>query len=558
MPAPLFLALALAVTPGQAAAPPAQPAAQAAAPAVPRAQAYYEFLLARRLESQGDLAGALAALERAATLDPTSAEIQAEMAAYHARQNDATRAVAAARAALALDATNAEAHRILALVYSAWADGVVKPPAGQTPEASLNAAIEHLAAIADTPAVATDLNMQLTLGRLYVRAGQHEKAIPVLENVSSQAPFVAEPLSLLADAYMALGRAEEATQALERAAVANPRLALPLAELYEQQGRWADAAAAYERASESARTGTRAVRLRWVAALLNIPRGQGASRAKELVTELLAGNADDPRALYLLSTAERQLGNLSASEDAARRLITVEPAGTSGLYTLALTLFARQDYRGVVEALTPFSRDLAARAKGHERDAALLLAQLGYAHQQLDQHAEAIRAFEAARTLAPDNTEYALQLGAAYEQAGRHVDAEREFRRILAGDPLHAPTLNYLGYMLADRGERLPEAVELIERALKIEPGNPAYLDSLGWALFKQGRVAEAEGPLSRAAAGAADNGVIHDHYGDVLATLGRTDEATKSWERALEAGGDDLDTAAVQRKIRNARGRKP
>ena len=63
---------------------------------------------------------------------------------------------------------------------------------------------------------------------------------------------------------------------------------------------------------------------------------------------------------------------------------------------------------------------------------------------------------------------------------------------------MSAPALNSLGYTLADRGQRLPEAVGFIERALKVDPDNPSYLDSLGWALFKQGRAAEAETSSAR------------------------------------------------------------
>src|SRR5262245_36124933 len=86
----------------------------------PSADAYYEFLMGHRLDSSGDAAGALAALERAKKADPSSAEILAEVASYYAKQNKAEQAVAAAEQALKIDANNVEAHHMLALVYSAW------------------------------------------------------------------------------------------------------------------------------------------------------------------------------------------------------------------------------------------------------------------------------------------------------------------------------------------------------------------------------------------------------------------------------------------------------
>src|SRR5687768_10344075 len=90
----------------------------AAAPADdPKAQALFEFLMARRAESEGDNAGALAALERARKLDPNSAEISAEIAGFYSRQNRMSEAIAAAEQALKLDKNSVEAHHVLALVY---------------------------------------------------------------------------------------------------------------------------------------------------------------------------------------------------------------------------------------------------------------------------------------------------------------------------------------------------------------------------------------------------------------------------------------------------------
>ena len=124
----------------------------------------------------------------------------------------------------------------------------------------------------------------------------------------------------------------------------------------------------------------------------------------------------------------------------------------------------------------------------------------------------------------------------------------------MADDPLNANALNSLSYLLADRGTRLPEAVELAQRAVKIEPGNPSYLDTLGWALFKQGKTDEADVPLSRAAAVLTANSVIQDHHGDVLARRGRHAEAVAAWQRALAGDGEQLDRAAIEKKIKAAR----
>ncbi len=143
--------------------------------APPRAQAFYEFMMARRLDAAGDEAGALAALERAQQLDPESAEIVAELAAYYSRLSKPELAIANGERALKLDPANVEAHRVLALVYGAWAEGGGPPPPGYPMAGARLAAIEHLTAIQSSPLMATDPNLQMTLGRLQLRSGQRRR-----------------------------------------------------------------------------------------------------------------------------------------------------------------------------------------------------------------------------------------------------------------------------------------------------------------------------------------------------------------------------------------------
>lgn len=497
-------------------------ASASAQPGGASAQSYFEFMLARRLESQGDTAGALDALKRAQTLDPKSAEILAELAGFYARQNKGSEAIDAAERALAIDPANIEAHRMLGLVFAAWSDGGVAPPPGRTPAQMRAQAIEHLQKILETPSVATDLTLQLTLGRLHLRSGRPDRAVPVLEGVVSQAPYATEPYTLLAEARLALGRVDGAIEALELAAEINPRHYGSLAELYERQGRWQEASEAYERAVANPRAATREMRLRWVTALLSIPDRQGAAKARDVLKDFLLTSPEDSRGLLLLSRANLELGDLNGAEEIARRLIAVDPGSVQGLHALADTFVARRDFRKVVELLAPLTKDGGRGPKLRERDVALLLALLARAHSELGEHEQAVTVLTTA----------------------------------VARDPLSAPALNSLGYTLADRGQRLPEAIGFIERALKVDPDNPSYLDSLGWALFKQGRPEEAEPHLRKAAAALPSQSVIHDHLGDVLARRGKMTEAISAWERALSGDGDDIDRAVIEKKIKDARGK--
>lgn len=156
----------------------------------------------------------------------------------------------------------------------------------------------------------------------------------------------------------------------------------------------------------------------------------------------------------------------------------------------------------------------------------------------------------------PGDTDLAFELGATLDRQGRQDESERVFRQLLTTSPAHAQALNYLGYMFADRGVKLPEAVQLITRALAVDPDNGSYLDSLGWAYFKMGDYSRAAEQLQRAVALEPTHPVIQDHYADALMRLGRTADAIAAWSAALASRDQELDRASVERKLTQARER--
>ena len=147
--------------------------------------------------------------------------------------------------------------------------------------------------------------------------------------------------------------------------------------------------------------------------------------------------------------------------------------------------------------------------------------------------ADAVKMLQDAQQKFPADTTIPFELGAVLDKQKRFADAESAFRQVLSKDPDHAPALNYLGYMLAERGERLDESVDLLKKALAIEPDNGSYLDSLGWAYYKADKLDLAVTNLERAAEQLQTNSVIQDHYGDVLFKLSRFDDAIAAWNRA-------------------------
>jgi predicted Zn-dependent protease len=167
-----------------------------------------------------------------------------------------------------------------------------------------------------------------------------------------------------------------------------------------------------------------------------------------------------------------------------------------------------------------------------------------------------IAVLESAVKSFPKDTATMFALADIYADAGRSNDAERMLRQLLAAEPGNANALNYLGYLLAVRGEQLDEAIRLVRRALDAEPDNGAYLDSLGWALFRKGDLDEAEKYLEAAAAKLPQNSEVQDHLGDLHARKGRLSEAIAAWTRALNGDGSDIQRDAIEKKISNAKGK--
>jgi tetratricopeptide (TPR) repeat protein len=174
---------------------------------------------------------------------------------------------------------------------------------------------------------------------------------------------------------------------------------------------------------------------------------------------------------------------------------------------------------------------------------------LGFAYRQLGQPEKEIETYRAGLNHMRDEESainLSFALGAAYEQSGQIEEAVKTFEEIISHDPDHAQSLNYLGYMLADRGEQLDYARDLIGRAVALSPDNAAYLDSFGWVYYRMGDYEEALKHLQRAVELDIDP-VIFDHLGDTFHALGEADQAKEWWQKALEQEPDNED---IKRKL--------
>jgi tetratricopeptide (TPR) repeat protein len=152
---------------------------------------------------------------------------------------------------------------------------------------------------------------------------------------------------------------------------------------------------------------------------------------------------------------------------------------------------------------------------------------------------EAYTLISQANEKTPDDADLLYDLALSAEKLGRVDEMEKILRRVITLHPDYHAAYNALGYSLADRNQRLPEARELIEKALKFAPNDPFILDSLAWVEFRSGNKAEAVRIL-RAAYSTRPDAEIAAHLGEVLWSMNLRDEANAAWAKGLEINRDN------------------
>ena len=450
--------------PGQA--PAKSPAAQPAK----TAEAYFQFMLGRSYEADGEVDLAVKAFRAAAAADPAAAEIRAELAALFARQNNAREAIVEAEAALKLDAGNREAHKVLGLVYSALARPEAESSRGDAERTKYaTEAISHFESVSGGSPATLEPGIQLTLARLYLQTGVPAKSIPLLTGLIEDVPDAPELLPLLADAFAGAGRLEEATKVLEDGAAKRPSLLAPLASLYERQGLWSDAARVYQKAV-AAFPRNADLRTRLAFALLNDGGRSNPARAREVLEAALKDSPTDGRLLYLLAQAQRLMKDFDAAEATARTFIKHQPGNLWGVSALAEVLSERREYRKIVEELAPL---VAAAPQGEDatrgREFRGVLTELGLAYQQLGDHDKAIDIFDRLGPLFGQDATgeiYRAQARLAARRFDEAISMARAARKRFPADPrparIEADALRESG--------RIDEGVALLESEVKARP----------------------------------------------------------------------------------------
>jgi tetratricopeptide (TPR) repeat protein len=234
--------------------------------------------------------------------------------------------------------------------------------------------------------------------------------------------------------------------------------------------------------------------------------------------------------LEIIATYEAS-GQIDPAIAEARQAMEQEPHDRNLKITYALLLGEKEqtdDAAKMLEGLLTGSPD--------DLQIYLTLAQVYESGRRYPEAEQAARHAESLAKRPEDHSLVWLLLGAIYQREKQYDRAEQEFRKALAVNPRDATVLNDYGYMLAERGVRLDEAMSLVERALNEDGDNPAFLDSLGWAYYKGNRLMDAERYLLKAIARSGHDPTILTHLGELYYKMGRTTDAIAAWEKALEA----------------------
>jgi len=273
-----------------------------------------------------------------------------------------------------------------------------------------------------------------------------------------------------------------------------------------------------------------------------------ADDRKRAIEQLTAIVRDDPANVQ----AQYQLGRLAYEEERwadsveyLRKVLMFNPDFEQAHYDLAAAQIAQGNTSDALATLD--------RARTRFRSNFVLEYLLATAYVQAKNYTEAVNRFTAAEVIAQAtetnrlNHGFYFQVGAALERKGDRAQAAKYFEKSLALSPDFDEALNYLGYMWAEHGENLEQARDLITRALKAEPENPAYLDSMGWVLFKLNQPREALEYLQKAAAKSDEpDATIYDHLGDIYAALKQLERAREAWRKSLDVEANEH----VQKKL--------
>ena len=547
------------------------------------------------LRSLGDMPGgsgsdnilklAIDQYQQITQLDPGSVDDHLLLGRLYRLNNDLQKAEAELQTAIKLDPNSEEAVTTLAMLYTdegdtAHALKVLSSIPDSARSAKLYSALgaayeqrkDYKSAIdAYKHAIVLDrdnLDAIRGLAENEMNDGQFQAALEQYKVIADSNPEDAQTYVRMADIYRRQGKYDQALENLKRAETLVPdTMDVPysMAAVYQAQGRYDEAAKILQdliKKTEKSESGTsqsdRNNRAIFVERLGMIYREQeNYPAAVETFRKMLTLGDENARSGYQeIIDTYRDAKQWPQATAAAREAVQKLPNDRD----LRMVLDAQLADTGQLDQAVS---DMRSMLKGGPEDRDVYV-RLGIVYTRAKQWNDALQALAKAEELSTkaDDKAYVVFLrGDLYQRQKNFDAAEVEFKKVLAmtppTDPQAAATLNYLGYMNADRGVKLEESLNLIKQAITFEPNNPAYLDSLGWAYFKLGKYDLAEDNLNKAASHMGSDPTVQEHLGDLYQKTGRLklaaahwDRAVQEWNRTVPAEQDTEAFAKVQQKL--------
>jgi tetratricopeptide (TPR) repeat protein len=391
----------------------------------------------------------------------------------------------------------------------------------------------------------------------YLQGKHPQEALKVLEEASRQTKTSPEFLMGIAELYIHLGlqngqpRKEANAKAvallnrIEKRETLNPAMGLKLAEDYSNAGDTEKAAQLYQELLKKIPDlpGLRErVRSRLADVYL---RGSDRKGATQELEALIADDPTNAQAYFSLALLALEEKQPEKAIEHLNKAILLNPEAAPAYAELArIQIFLKK----TSDALATLDK---ARAKFPET---FLLEYLtGIAFSQQKAYREALQHYTRAEVIAQAthsqwlDEHFYFDLASASERQGDYAQAEKYFEKCLQLAPDFSEALNYLGYMWAEKGLHLSRAREMIEKAVKLEPKNPAYLDSLAWVLFKLDEPQNALAYILKAVELSEEpDATLYDHLGDIYAAVHQRDKAREAWQKSLTVEPSDL----VRKKV--------
>lgn len=530
------------------------------------------------------VAQAVTTYEKLVELQPRSVEDRMVLGQLYLMKHDQAKAEQEFQTARSIEPESEEVILNLARVYAennnlAQTAKIIEsvPEADRTPrmEFTLGATYDQMKRPKDAIAAYKSANdMQRgdpqtlnALAQALLNDNQLEEALKQYKDLAQANPDDADAFVRIADIERRQGKYEEALAAVRKARKKdpdNPEAGYNEGLLLDVLGRYDESAAVFEKmvdqtshangAYTDSEKNNRGIFLERLAAVYH-EQGKTDQAVATYQKMIDLGGDTAVRGYQGQIETYRDSRMYDKSVEAARAAVAANPKN----HDLKLALADVLVYDGKGDEAISTAKSLLNNTPD-DRSAWLEIAQINVSLRRWKDAEDAVNKADALATKKEERINVLFLKGEIADKQKHSEQAEGFFKQVLDMDPNNALALNYMGYMLADKGVRLPEAIKYIRKAVELEPTNGAFLDSLGWAYFKQGEYELAEEKLRQAVDRSQSDPTVHDHLGDLYEKTGRIRLAAAQWELSVadfaKSSSVDVepgDAAKVQKKLDGA-----